>query len=120
MNEPEKALCHLTDLGDYDEDHLVNLYLKSSMHGIDRFFMQLRRMLSLLERPIHTSSATNRIWRGYSPYNPEMVVKILAIYRVYYNYVKIGDDKKTPAMRLGLAKAPIDINEILRFNPVSI
>lgn len=49
MSEPEKAICYLTDYGDYDENHMAWLYNKSSMHGIDCFFMQVRRRLSLLE-----------------------------------------------------------------------
>jgi len=46
MSEPEKAICYLTDHGDYDADHQAWLYNKASMHGVDRFFMQVRRRLS--------------------------------------------------------------------------
>jgi len=42
MSEPEKAICYLTDHGDYDADHQAWLYNKASMHGVDRFFMQVR------------------------------------------------------------------------------
>ena len=56
MSEPQKAVCYLTDCGDYDADHLAWLYRKASLHGIDRFFMQVRRRLSLLERPIASAS----------------------------------------------------------------
>ncbi len=52
MSEPEKSICYLTDYSDYDKDHLAWLYNKASLHAIDRFFMQVRRRLSLLERPI--------------------------------------------------------------------
>jgi hypothetical protein len=60
MSEPEKAVCWLTDLNDgaYDDDHLAQLSRKASLHAIDRFFMQIRRRLSLLERPISSSSST--------------------------------------------------------------
>jgi hypothetical protein len=34
-------------------------------------------------------------------------VKLLEIFRTYFNYCEVGKDKKTPAMRLGLAKGPI-------------
>ncbi len=44
-----------------------------------------------------------------------MVVKLLDIFRVYYNYCVVGQDKKTPAMRLGLAKAPIREEDIIYF-----
>ena len=122
MNEPEKAVCYLTDLGprfqdrQYDIDHLANLYAKASLHGIDRYFMLLRRMLSVLERPPSTPSASYRRWLGYSAYNPSTIVKLLTIFRVYYNYIKVSEeDRKTPAMRLGLAKAPVDFNDIIYY-----
>lgn len=115
MSEPEKAICWLTDLQDraYDKDHLAWLYSKASIHGIDRFFMQVRRRLSLLERPISTPSSDGRRWYGYSAYNPAMVGKLLDIFRVFYNFVEAGKDKKTPAMRLGLSNSTNTISEIL-------
>jgi len=116
MSEPEKAVCYLTDYGDYDEDHRAWLYNKASMHGIDRFFMQVRRRLSLLERPIASASAQRRTWHGYSPYNPLIIEKLLDIFRVYYNYCIVGQDKQTPAMRLGLAKGKVAEEDIIYFS----
>lgn len=113
MSEPEKAVCYLTDFNDYDEDHQAWLYNKASMHGIDRFFMQVRRRLSLLERPISTASRARRMWHGYSAYNPANIVKLLDIFRVYYNYCLKGKDGSTPAMRLGLAKGIITLEDII-------
>jgi len=106
MSEPAKAMCYLTDLGDspleYDPSHSANLFLKASMHGVDNFFQRVRRSVNPLERPIQTASKSRRTWYGYSPYNPNMVVKLLDIYRTVHNYVEAGKDGKTPAMRLGL------------------
>jgi transposase-like protein len=115
MSEPEKAVCYLTDTDKYDEDHMAWLYNKASLHAIDRFFMQARRRISLLERPISTPSSAGRRWHGYSPYDPGMVIKLLDIFRVFYNYVEIGKDKETPASRLGLAKGKVDMEDILYF-----
>lgn len=115
MSEPQKAVCYLTDCGDYDADHLAWLYRKASLHGIERFFMQVRRRLSLLERPISSASKGHRMWYGYSAYNPEIVVKLLSIFRVFYNYCAVGKDGKTPAMRLGLAKGKVDLEDIIYF-----
>jgi transposase-like protein len=115
MSEPEKAVCYLTDYKDYDEDHLARLYNKASLHAIDCFFMQVRRRLSILERPIASASSANRTWYGYSAYNPETIVKMLGIFRVFYNYCLAGQDKKTPAMRLGLAKGKVSLEDIIYF-----
>lgn len=116
-SEPEKAICYLTDTGRYqkDLDHLANLYLKGSLHSIDRFFMQVRRRLSLVERPISTPSQVGRTWYGYSAYQPENIQKMLEIFRVYYNYCLVGKGKMTPAMRLGLAQAVVAPEDILYF-----
>ena len=115
MGEPEKAMCYLTDIQAYDEDHLAWLYNKASLHAINRFFMQVRRRLSLLERPISSSASWGRRWFGYSPYKPVMVVNLLDIFRVFYNFVEVGKNKQTPAMRLGVAKGKIPIENIIYY-----
>ncbi len=117
MSEPEKAVCYLTDYDDYDEDHLAWLYNKASLRAIDAFFMQVRRRLSLLERPIATASNERRVWHGYSAYNPRSIVKLLEMFRVFYNYVLVGRDKQTPAMRLGLAKGRVRLEDVIYFQP---
>jgi transposase-like protein len=118
MSEPEKAMCHLTDLGGYDENHLAWIYNKASLHGVDSYFNQVRRRISTLERGINTSSNAGRVWSGYAPYNPVLVQKMLDILRVVHNYIlKSKVDKKTPAMRLGLAHSIVTYEDILYFNP---
>lgn len=114
-NEPEKFVCYLTDMGDYDQDHLANLYSKASLQGIDRVFNQVRNMISVLSRQPASRSNRERQWFKHSAYNPERITKLLEIYRVYYNYHLVGKDKKTPAMRLGLAKSPIRLEDILYY-----
>ena len=49
-------------------------------HAIDRAFMQTRRRLSYLERPIRTSSG-RRTWYGYSAYDPYRIAQVLDIFR---------------------------------------
>ncbi len=94
---------------------MARLYNKASLHSIDCFFMQVRRRLSILERPIGSASNKGRTWYGYSAYNPETIVKMLGIFRVFYNYCLAGQDKKTPAMRLGLAKGKVSLEDIIYF-----
>lgn len=115
MGEPEKAMCYLTDIQNYDEDHLAWLYNKASLHAINRFFMQIRRRLSLLERPIATPSRIGRKWYGYNAYNPGVIIKLLDIFRVFYNYIEAGKDGQTPAMRLGLAKGKRRMEDIIYY-----
>jgi hypothetical protein len=68
----------------------------------------------MLERPISTTSNHGRVWTGKSPYNPQIIAKLLQILRVYYNYCKKSDkDGKTPAERIGLAKGAVEIRKIL-------
>jgi len=115
MAEPDKAVCYLTDRSDYGLIRKAHIFARASLHGIDRYFMQLRRRVMQLERPVATPSNLGRVWYGYSPYNPHIIQKLLDIYRAYYNYVEPGADKKTPAMRLGLAKGPVRLADILYF-----
>jgi transposase-like protein len=133
MSEPEKAMCHLTDLGDYDEDHLAWLYNKASLHGVDSYFNRIRRRVSLLERGIHSQGNAGRVWNGYAPYNPDQIQKLLDIFRVCHNYMwtrevpvkadpvkgkesgKAKTEKKTPAMLLGLAKGVVTYEDIIYF-----
>jgi transposase-like protein len=114
-SEPEKKVCHLTDYRDYDDSHLAALLDKASLHGIDRFFAQVRNSLSLLSRAPSSASNTGRVWYQRNSYNPEIVAMLLDIYRVNYNYLEAGDDKMTPAMRLGLAKSKVRLTDILTF-----
>lgn len=114
MSEPLKAMCLLTDLGDHDADHLAWLYNKASLHAVDSWFNRIRRRSSLLERPISSSANRGRIWNGYSAYRPEQVAKMLTILRACHNYVWAAPGSNTtPAMRLGLAKAPLDYKQIV-------
>ena len=78
--------------------------------------MLFRSRLSILERPIASSSSAGRTWYGYSAYNPAMIVKMLGIFRVFYNFCLSGQDGKTPAMRLGLAKGKVALEDIIYFS----
>ncbi len=37
------------------------------------------------------------------------------IFRVFYNFVEVGRNKQTPAMRLGLAKGKITVENIIYY-----
>lgn len=138
-SEPEKLVCYLTNIKknglDRKVDTLAYMYDRATLHPIDRFLMQTRRASSIHERSVRSPNRVGRIWQIYNAYDPHIVVKLLEIYRVYYNYVKLSEGTKrkkpkdepkrkpgeakaamkTPAMRLGLAKGGVTIDEILYF-----
>lgn len=122
LSEADKGVCHLTDRGQYanDPDHLAWLYRKASLHAVDSFFNRIRRRFTMLERPVGSQANRGRVWNGYSAYRPEQIGKLLTVARACHNYVWTGDKKKgvvstTPGMRLGLARAPLDLNDIIYF-----
>lgn len=117
MSEPEKRVAYMTDWGDYDAAHLSWLYEMASLHAIDTVFMQIRRRLSLLERAIPTARRARRLWHGRAPYDPATIGRMLDIYRVWHNWVHVGDDGLTPAQRLGVAKGPIRMQDVIYFQP---
>ena len=127
MREPVKIICWLTDIDSVETDnqkreeqlnHYARLYLKASTTQVDRFFMQLRRGVTMAERGVRSGTADGRLWFGKNAYNPSVLAKLLEIFRVYFNYCEIGGDGKTPAMRLGLARGPVAEEDILQFVPI--
>lgn len=128
MAEPNKAMAWLTEHneGDMDLTHKAWLYNKASLHGVDVFFQKIRRRMSMFERPISSSGNAGRTWNGYGCYNPTHAVKMLEIFRVVHNYIDTKKEKieidgvektvvTTPAMRLGLAQAPVDYKDVLYY-----
>ena len=115
MNEPDKAVCWLTERSDqsYNDMTRAQMYLDAGINAVDNIFQISRRLMNAFERPIGTSSGYNTVWHGYAPYNPKMVEQYQSLLRVYHNFIKLGKDKKTPAMRLGLAKRPLEFDDVL-------
>ena len=67
-----------------------------------------------------TSSKAAGTWYGYSAYQPQNIQKMPEIFRAYYNYCLAGKDKMTPAMRLDLARAVIDPEDIMYFTQIGL
>ncbi|MEZ9631499.1 hypothetical protein AB4304_18650 [Vibrio breoganii] len=113
MAEPSKVVAPLTLPVDAEDKRLSALISNSSLHGIDRFFMQARRRVNMFERPFSSGTNSRRVWYGYSPYKPDMYLKLADLYRLFYNFVLKGKDGKTPAMRLGIAKGQVSLEKII-------
>ncbi len=114
MNEPEKAVCWLTKRDDdLDSRMLAGMAMRAGLGPVDNVFQLTRRFMNALERPIGTSSGYNTVWHGYAPYNPAMLQQYLDLFRSAHNFCHTGDDKQTPAMRLGLAEQPLSYDDVL-------
>ena len=114
MGEPQKAIQWITTNDNYSIEHIAKLYRIAKLKGIDRFFMLVRRRMSVFERPI-VSPSNKKSWHGYSAYNPAIGIKLLEIMRVFYNFSLPRKDKKSPASRLGICDKASTLEEILNF-----
>jgi len=126
MREPSKLICWLTDIESPATDpkeredqlnHNARLHLKASVTEVDRFFMRVRRALTMAERGVVSASSDRRLWFGKNAYNPGVPIKLLEVFRTYFNYCEVGQYKKTPAMRMGLARGPVAPEDIMDFEP---
>ena len=114
MNEPKKAVSWLTPDESLSHNERADLFLRAGLARVDNVFQRTRRLINAFERPIGTSSSYNTVWHGYAPYNPAMVQIYLTIFRTVSNFVWASEkDGKTPAMRLGLVKRPLELEDIL-------
>lgn len=114
MNEPEKAVCWLTQREENPDSRLVaRMAMRAGLGPVDNVFQLTRRFMNALERPIGTSSGYNTVWHGYAPYNPAMLQQYLDLFRTAHNFCHPGRDGKTPAMRLGLAEKPLSYDDVL-------
>lgn len=113
--EPEKVIRFRTDLGPHGIDDLARLLRRASLHPVDSYFNLARRRVSGFERGVPTSSNAQRIWHAYAFYRPDLVPKLAAILRVYYNYMLEDQKGLTPAMKIGLAKGKVYERDLLAF-----
>ena len=113
LNEPHKAVSWLTPHPSIGEDRKVDMFLRSGLGRVDNVFLKTRRLFNALERPVSTTGGHHTVWNGYAPYNPAMLEKYLSIFRAVNNFVFVGDDGATPAMRIGFAKQPLDFADLL-------
>ncbi len=68
MNEPDKAVCWLTERSDqsYNDMTRAQMYLDAGINAVDNIFQISRRLMNAFERPIGTSSGYNTVWHGYA------------------------------------------------------
>ena len=55
------------------------------------------------------------VWHGYSAYQPHNLVRVLTIFKVAYNCCLSDAKGQTLAMKMGLAKGVVALEDILYF-----
>lgn len=121
-------LLPLGDVKNMNQHQVIKSLTNASLHGVDNWFQILRRHVNFLERPV-TSATNSKRWNAYAGYNPEWMVKLIEIKRVYFNYCMTnersinrnfkGNNKpkpSAPAMRLGLTRKLYTAEDLLSFS----
>lgn len=83
----------------------------ATLRSVDSYFYKVRSNIRFAARPAHTPSGNGRTWDRHYLDKPETMVKIIEIYRFKHNWLGSSTTKKTPAMKLGLARGKMRLSE---------
>lgn len=107
----------LTDLSKLSSIELAKMLYNVDMRSINTYFNQIRRRVSILERPLVSGRGEGKSYI-YSNFNPKYAHYMLTILRTYLNFCdtfKYHKKDVTPAMQLGIATRPYSLEEIIYF-----
>ena len=100
-----------------DMNELVDLIMNVNSRAINNYFQEVRRKISVLERPLVTARGDGKSYI-YANYNPKYAQQLLTIFRTFYNFCwtrKINGTKRTPAQRIGVTDKVFSIKYIIYF-----
>ncbi|MFD1780808.1 insertion element protein [Fredinandcohnia salidurans] len=108
-----------TDLSSLEPKDIAKLILNVNDNATNVFIQNIRRRLSILERPLTTARGDGKSYI-YSNFNPKYAQMSLTILRTYYNFCltyETTEGKKkviaTPAQRLGLTDKQFSLKDII-------
>lgn len=99
------------------DSDLAKLIVQVNSRAINNFFQEVRRRISILERPIVTARGDGKSYI-YSNYNPKYAQQIVTIFRTFYNFCypkKNNGRLLTPAQYIGLTDKVFEIKDIVYF-----
>jgi hypothetical protein len=105
----------LTDMTHLPTRILAQFIDKVNDNSVNAFLQEIRRCISVLERPLVTSRGDGKSYI-YSNFNPKYAQMSITILRTFYNFcqpVEIGGSKKTPAQHLGIANKVYKWDDII-------
>ncbi|MCI3923558.1 insertion element protein [Paenibacillus sp. TRM 82003] len=107
-----------TDLSAYEPEQIAEMVLRVSDQSTNDFMQQIRRRISILERPMTTARGDGKSYI-YSNFNPKYAQYCATILRVYYNFCTrrkgYGGTRLTPAQRIGIADRVYEWKDIIYF-----
>ncbi|WP_296761604.1 hypothetical protein [Sediminimonas sp.] len=106
-SEPNKQVKILTDRPSRSPRSSARMLRLATLRSVDSYFHKFRSNVRFASRPAISSGSVGQTWKRQYLYKPDTMVKLAEIYRFYHNWCDPGEDKKTPAMRLGLARGRI-------------
>ena len=106
-SEPSRVVDLKTDRARLTTERCARLMRLATLRSVDSYFHKIRSNVRPATRPVSTPSGNGRTWDRYFLYKPVMLVKIIEISRFHHNWMGTRQTKRTPAMKLGLAKGRI-------------
>ncbi|MBE1554160.1 insertion element protein [Sporosarcina limicola] len=104
-----------TNLSSLDPKDIAALMMNVNDNATNTFIQQIRRRLSILERPLTTARGDGKSYI-YSNFNPKYAQMAITILRTYYNFCfafKSNGTRETPAQRLGITDKKFDLKDII-------
>ena len=104
-----------TNLSTLEPKDIASLIMNVNDNATNTFIQQIRRRLSILERPLITARGDGKSYI-YSNFNPKYAQMAITILRTYYNFCfafKSSGEMKTPAQRLGITDKKFDLKDII-------
>lgn len=118
VDEGVRMVDCTTNLTNYDNNHISNLLMNVDSRCTNAFIQQIRRSLSILERPLSTARGTEKSYI-YANINPKYAQFAVTTLRTYYNFCQeiktLNGEHETPAQRLGIANKIYNVYDILYF-----
>jgi hypothetical protein len=106
-SEPNRRIRLLTDSPVHDYRQKARLLRLATLRSVDSYYHKFRSNVRFAARPSISAGSVKQTWDRQYLYKPATMAKLVEIYRFYHNWCELGADKKTPAMRLGLARGRI-------------
>lgn len=104
-----------TNLSSLDPKDVAALVMNVNDNATNSFIQQIRRRLSILERPLTTARGDGKSYI-YSNFNPKYAQMAITILRTYYNFCLAYNSNgtlETPAQRLGITNKKFDLKDII-------